>query len=60
MNSPLAYIGGKSRLAQEIIKRIPQHSCYVEVFSGAAWVFFKKDLSKVEIINDKDVDYFNL
>lgn len=54
MNSPLPYIGGKSRLAQEIIKLIPAHTTYVEVFSGAAWVFFRKDPSKVEIINDKD------
>jgi DNA adenine methylase len=56
MNSPLCYIGGKSRLASAIISKIPEHSAYIECFAGAAWIFFKKDPSKVEIINDKDGD----
>ena len=42
MNSPLSDCGGKSRLAENIISRIPKHVCYVELFCGAAWVFFKK------------------
>lgn len=50
--SPLAWLGGKSRLANRIIERLPEHSAYVEVFAGAAWVLFKKPPSKVEIIND--------
>ena len=56
MNSPLCYIGGKSRLAQEIIRRMPSHETYLECFAGAAWVFFKKEPSKFEIVNDKDGD----
>jgi len=50
--SPLAWLGGKSRLADKIIERIPAHTAYCEVFAGAAWVLFKKPESKVEIIND--------
>jgi DNA adenine methylase len=50
--SPLAWLGGKSKLAETIIERIPAHTAYCEVFAGAAWVFFKKPPSKVEIIND--------
>ncbi len=50
--SPLAWLGGKSLLADRIIERIPAHQAYVEVFAGAAWVLFKKPESKVEIIND--------
>lgn len=55
MNSPLNYLGGKSRLADKIIKLIPSdHTCYCEPFCGAAWVFFRKEPSKVEVINDMD------
>ncbi len=56
MNSPLAYIGGKSKLANTIIDMIPEHKSYCEVFAGAAWVFFKKPYSKYEVINDLDSD----
>ncbi|NOX34132.1 MAG: DNA adenine methylase [Deltaproteobacteria bacterium] len=54
MSSPFAYIGGKSRLAKQIISLIPEHKTYVEAFSGAAWIFFRKDPSRVEVINDLD------
>ena len=58
--SPLAWLGGKSRLANQIIDRIPPHTAYVEVFAGAAWVLFKKPESKVEIINDINRDLVTL
>jgi DNA adenine methylase len=50
--SPLAWLGGKSQLADRIVDRMPAHTTYCEVFAGAAWVLFKKPESKVEIIND--------
>jgi len=56
MKSPIAYVGGKNILANQIIEMIPEHKTYCEVFSGAAWIFFKKDPSKSEIINDLDSD----
>ncbi len=59
--SPLAWLGGKSKLADEIIRRMPDdHQAYCEVFAGAAWVLFKKPESKVEIINDINRDLVNL
>ncbi len=56
MNSPLSYIGGKSKLSETIIKMIPEHRAYCEVFAGAGWVFFRKEPSKYEAINDLDSD----
>lgn len=58
---PLAgWIGGKSQLAKRIIESIPTHTCYCEVFAGAAWVLFRKPESSVEIINDRSSDVINL
>lgn len=55
MNSPLCYLGGKSRLADKIVSLLPKdHVCYCEPFCGAAWVFFRKSPSKVEVVNDLD------
>jgi len=56
MNSPLAYIGGKSKLSKTIIEMMPEHQAYCEVFAGAGWVFFRKEPSKYETINDLDSD----
>jgi len=36
MTGPLAYIGGKHRIAKEIIKIFPEHTAYVEAFAGGA------------------------
>jgi DNA adenine methylase len=54
MDSPLCYIGGKSRLSDIISQGIPEHKSYCEVFAGAAWVFFRKEPSKYEFLNDLD------
>ena len=55
MKSVLSYLGGKSRLASQIVTQIPMdHTCYVEPFCGACWVLFAKEPGKVEVINDKD------
>ncbi|WP_423745113.1 DNA adenine methylase (plasmid) [Haladaptatus sp. SPP-AMP-3] len=52
------YPGGKSRLATWILDYVPEHTCFVEVFGGAAGVLVNKDpnVSTVEVYNDRDGD----
>ncbi len=59
INSPLKWVGGKSRLRKQIINLFPPHTCYLELFSGAAWVLFAKKPSPVEVLNDIDEDLIN-
>lgn len=61
MNSIIPYPGGKSKIASHLISLVPQHSCWVEVFCGAAWVTFAKDpsTSDLEVINDADQGLIN-
>jgi DNA adenine methylase len=47
-------IGSKYKIATKIIKQIPSHKTYVEPFFGGGGVFFKKQPSEKEIINDLD------
>lgn len=46
------WIGGKRRLAGEILPLFNNHSCYVEPFVGAGALFFAKQPSESEVIND--------
>lgn len=57
--SPFKWVGGKRRLRESIVSLMPEHSCYLELFSGAAWVLFAKKPSDVEIINDINGDLVN-
>lgn len=59
MRGPLSYVGGKSRIADQIISRIPDHIAYVEPFAGGAQVFFRKEPSKIEVLNDLDGELVN-
>lgn len=56
INSPFKWVGGKSRLRKYIVPLIPQHTCFVDLFAGAAWVLFGKPPSPVEVLNDRDDD----
>jgi DNA adenine methylase len=56
MKGPIAYIGGKNRIATQIIELFPKHKTFVEVFAGGAQVFFHKEPSSVEVLNDLDRD----
>src|SRR5262245_61979889 len=59
MSGPLSYIGGKNRLAKQIIELFPKHTTYVEAFAGGGQVFFQKESSQVEVLNDLDGEIVN-
>ena len=51
MDSFIAWVGGKKLLRKEIVNRFPEKfNRYVEVFGGAAWVLFYKEVSKMRFI----------
>lgn len=56
----IPWIGGKRKLAKHLLPRFPKHTCYAEVFCGGAALFFLKNRSKVEVINDINGDIVNL
>lgn len=60
LKPPICRMGGKSKLRKTIIEMIPEHTCYIELFFGAGWVYFGKEPSKVEVINDIDKELINL
>ncbi len=61
MSEPIIpWIGGKRRLAATLLPQFPPHTCYVEPFCGAAALFFLKEPSKVEVLNDINSDLVHL
>jgi DNA adenine methylase len=59
LKTPLSYYGGKQTLAKTILGLIPPHRIYCEPFLGGGAVFFAKEPSKVEIINDTNGEIIN-
>jgi DNA adenine methylase len=49
---PLRWYGGKCQLVKHLLPLIPEHKTYVEVFAGGAALFFAKEKSPVEVLND--------
>lgn len=52
LKTPITYYGGKQKMAAKILSLIPPHVTYCEPFFGGGAVFFQKEKSQVEIIND--------
>lgn len=65
LKPPFTRIGGKSRLAKDIVALIPNdHRLYVEVFGGALNVFYAKEppinAKQAEMVNDINGQLINL
>lgn len=59
LKTPISYYGGKQKLASKIVSLIPEHILYAEPFVGGAAVFFAKEQSEVEVINDTNGELMN-
>lgn len=52
MRTPITYYGGKQKLVKELLPLIPKYQLYIEPFMGGGALFFAKEPSEAEIIND--------
>jgi DNA adenine methylase len=59
MRPPFCRVGSKKPIADKIIKMIPPHEIYVEPFVGSGAIYWKKEPSKKEVINDLDKQLMN-
>jgi DNA adenine methylase len=59
MTTPITYYGGKQKLTKTILKLLPKHKLYAEPFLGGGAIFFAKEKSGVEVINDTNKELIN-
>lgn len=59
MKPPVSYYGGKQRMLKHLTGMIPDHELYIEPFIGGGALFWSKDPSPAEVINDLDDDIVN-
>ena len=57
--TPITYYGGKLNMLQHILPNIPKHRIFTESFMGGGAVFFEKEKSESEIINDTNAMVIN-
>lgn len=60
MKAILKYPGGKWRISDWIISHFPEHKVYCEPYFGSGAIFFNKQPSYIETINDINGDIVNL
>lgn len=60
LKAPFGWVGGKSQLATDIVKMMPEHEMYVEVFAGGLNVLYAKPKINLEVVNDINGELINL
>ncbi len=59
LKTPITYYGGKQLMVKHILPNIPEHRTYIEPFCGGAAIFFAKEKSELEILNDTNRELIN-
>ena len=59
MKTPITYYGGKQKLVTTILPLFPEHILYTEPFCGGAALFFSKEPSEIEVLNDLNTELIN-
>jgi DNA adenine methylase len=61
LRPPFAWVGGKQKLASDIVEMLPKEEhTYIELFAGALSVFYAKEPCRLEVINDINGELINL
>ncbi|MDD3807375.1 MAG: DNA adenine methylase [Candidatus Marinimicrobia bacterium] len=60
IRSVIKYYGGKGNMVAKILPLLPDGQVYVEPYFGAGFIFFAKQPSPVEVINDIDGEVVNV
>lgn len=59
LKTPITYYGGKQTMLPDLLPRIPEHTLYCEPFLGGGALFWAKDPSRIEVINDMNGELIN-
>ena len=59
LKTPTSYYGGKQNLITTILPLFPKHELYAEPFVGGGAIFWAKQKSPVEVINDTNRELIN-
>lgn len=59
LKTPITYYGGKQSMVNDILPLIPPHRVYVEPFFGGGAIFWAKQPSATEIVNDYNSNVTN-
>ena len=60
VDNTIGWVGGKHKVAKQLISMMPPHEVYCEVFFGGGAIFFKKPKSEANYINDLNSNLTNM
>ena len=58
--TPFGYYGSKQRLASQMLRYLPEHHCWIELFGGSLALTMAKRPAPIEIVNDLDDEIVNV